>query len=337
MDAVAQWSAADRRDLFSQCAAELGFGNALIVEKDFWVCWAIRHAVHLQGQPRLIFKGGTSLSKVFGLIRRFSEDIDLAFHRHDLGFAGDRDPATPGLSGKRRAALVEELEAAARRHIETVFLPALTVRFEAGLAARSSLALDPGSADTIIFEYPHALEDAVYGPGYVRPQVRLEMGGKSDHDPQVAGRLQPYAATVFPDQFSTPQVEVPTLDPARTFWEKVTLLHERISRGKAAGPRISRHIYDVVELARAEAGQAAMSDLDLLKRVREHKAVFFKVGGGVYEAAKPGTLKLVPPADVWPALRTDYSRMSEMFFESPPNFDTLMDGLEVLESRLNAG
>ena len=103
MDQVARWSAAERRELFTQAAARLGIGSALVMEKDFWVCWTLKHVVALRGQPRLIFKGGTSLSKVFGLIRRFSASVDTskpAIHRqrktgHRAGAQGEGDVARP--------------------------------------------------------------------------------------------------------------------------------------------------------------------------------------------------------------------------------------------------
>jgi len=325
MDQVARWSAAERRDLFTEAAARLGFGNALIMEKDFWVCWVLKHVVALRGQPRLIFKGGTSLSKVFGLIRRFSEDVDLAFHRHDLGFSGPRDPAAPGLSRNQRDRLLNELEEVAKRHIRETFLPALTSELAASLAEVPALRVDGSNAQAVIFEYPRGLAEAAYPGAYVRPQVLLELGAKSDHDPQVSGTVRPYAADAFPEQFVSLSVDVPTL------------LHERALRPSAKqAAHFSRHYHDVLVLAGTPAGQVALADPDLLVRVAEHKDIFFKVGGGVYKKAKAGSLLLVPPEGVLGALRSDYSRMQEMFFDDPMPFDELLAGLRALEARINS-
>jgi len=337
VDQVARWGSDDRRELFTETAARLGFGSALIMEKDFWVCWALKHVVALEGQPRMIFKGGTSLSKVFGLIRRFSEDVDLGFHRHDLGFSWQRDPAAPGLSTKQRDRLLTELEEAAKLHIRETFLPALTSEMAASLDAVPALRLDPSDTQAIIFEYPQGLTEAAYAGAYVRPRVLLELGAKSDHDPQVRGTIRPYAAEAFAGQFASPAADVPTLGAERTFWEKATLLHERAMRPKATqADRFSRHYHDVVVLARSSAGQAALAAPELLRRVAEHKDIFFKVGGGVYECANPGTLRLVPPNEVLTALRTDYGRMREMFFDDPMPFDELLAGLRTLEGRINS-
>jgi hypothetical protein len=334
---VARWTSAERRDLFTETAARLGFGNALIMEKDFWVCWTLKHVMALEGQPRMIFKGGTSLSKAFGLIRRFSEDIDLAFHRHDLGFSDQRDPAAPELSRNRTDRLVTELKEAANRHIRERFLPALNTAFEAGLGGAPVLQLDVSKGDVLLFEYPRALEEADYAGAYVQPQVLLELGAKSDHDPQASRTIRPYSADAFAEQFVSPAVNVPTLAAERTFWEKATLLHERAMRPKAQrADRFSRHYHDVVVLAGTATGGAALADPALLRRVAEHKDIFFKVGGGVYECAEFGTLRLVPPDEALAALRTDYGKMREMFFDDPMPFAELLAGLRAIESRINS-
>lgn len=336
VDQVARWTSADRRDLFSETAARLGLGNALIMEKDFWVCWTLEHVVALRGQPRLIFKGGTSLSKVFGLIRRFSEDIDLAFHRHDLGFSDERDPAAPGLSRNQRDRLLAELKDVAKRHVRERFLPALSAELAASLGENPALRVDPSDTQAIIFEYPQALAEADYAGAYVLPQVLLESGAKSDHDPQVLGTIRPFAAEAFAEQFASQTVAVPTLAAERTFWEKATLLHERAMRPKVEqADRFSRHYHDVLVLAGTSAGLRALADPDLLRRVAEHKDIFFKVGGGVYKAARPGTLRLVPSGHALGALRSDYGRMRDMFFDDPMSFEELLAGLRALEGRIN--
>jgi hypothetical protein len=337
VDAVARWSAPERAELFTEAAARLGFGNPLIVEKDFWVCWVLHRVSLLEGQPRIIFKGGTSLSKVFGLIRRFSEDIDLAFHRHDLGYAGERDPGSAGLSRHRREALLESLSDASATLIAGSFLPALQSAVAAVIGDGGRLFVDGLDPESIIFEYPHCLPARAYAAGtYVRPQVRLELGARSDHEPQVVGELKPYAADVFGESFEAPACRVATLAAERTFWEKATLLHERALRPEAKQrERISRHYYDVVVISHSVLGLSALGRLDLLQTVARHKDVFFHAARDVYASAKPGTLRLVPPDGLLPMLRADYASVREMFFDDPPTFDTLLAELAALEARIN--
>jgi hypothetical protein len=315
VDAVARWSAPERAELFTEAAARLGFGNPLIVEKDFWVCWVLHRVSLLEGQPRIIFKGGTSLSKVFGLIRRFSEDIDLAFHRHDLGYAGERDPGSAGLSRHRREALLESLSDASATLIAGSFLPALQSAVAAVIGDGGRLFVDGLDPESIIFEYPHCLPARAYAAGtYVRP----------------------YAADVFGESFEAPACRVATLAAERTFWEKATLLHERALRPEAKQrERISRHYYDVVVISHSVLGLSALGRLDLLQTVARHKDVFFHAARDVYASAKPGTLRLVPPDGLLPMLRADYASMREMFFDDPPTFDTLLAELAALEARIN--
>lgn len=336
MDAVARWSAPERAELFTETAARLGFGNPLIVEKDFWVCWVLHRVSLLEDQPRIIFKGGTSLSKVFGLIRRFSEDIDLAFHRHDLGFTGDRDPGSAGLSRHRREDLLESLSAASAELITIRFMPAMQSAVAAVIGDEGRLFADHADRETVIFEYPRCLPTQSYAAGaYVRPQVRLELGARSDHDPQVVGELKPYAADAFGELFEAPVCRVATLAAERTFWEKATLLHERALRPEAKQrEQISRHYYDVVVMSHSALGRSALGRLDLLEAVALHKDAFFHARD-VYASAKPGTLRLVPPDSLLPMLRADYASMREMFFDDPPTFDALLAELAALERRIN--
>jgi len=338
MDGVARWDSRERRDLFTETAARLGFGNPIVVEKDFWVCWVLNRVSLLRDQPRIVFKGGTSLSKVFGLIRRFSEDIDLAFHRHDLGFTGDRDPAKAGLSRHQRGDLLDSLSDASAKLIADRFLPALQAEAAAILGDDGRFYVDASERDTVIFEYPRCLSAGTYGAGaYVAPQVRLELGARSDHEPQIDGTVRPYAAELFVSSFETPHCRVSTLAAERTFWEKATLLHERALRPEARErERISRHYYDIVVMARSDLGRAALQRTDLLEAVARHKDAFFHVGGDVYSSAKPGSLRLVPLDSMLPALRADYGKMRDMFFEDPPSFDELLAELSDLEARINA-
>jgi len=214
--------------------------------------------------------------------------------------------------------------------------PALASAFADELGEIPSLRLDSLDAQTVVFEYPRGLPRAAYAGGYVRPQVRLEFGAKSDHDPQVRGTIRPYGAEAFADQFASPATDVPTLAAERTFWEKATMLHERAMRPKAEqADRFSRHYHDVLVLAGTPAGLGALSDPGLLRRVAEHKDIFFKVGGDVYQSARPGSFRLVPPEEVLGALRPDYGRTREMLFDDPMPFDELVGGLRALEARIN--
>ncbi len=341
MDGVAQLNSAERGELFTETAARMGV-LPIIAEKDFWVCWSLKHLFASPDQkPALLFKGGTSLSKVFHVINRFSEDIDLSLDRLDLGFTGDRDPLNAG-SYAKAGALVQEIEAACIRHIADVLLPALQSKFTAVIGADEGnwrLTVDEGDSQTANFDYPRGFPTAEYKKfGYVRPTVRLEIGARSDHWPADRHPVKPYAAEFFPNQFRAPSCNVRTLGAERTFWEKVTLLHAEYHRpqGRHLRPWLARHYYDVAMLGGNEIKQRAIAQPDLLARVVTHKDWLFHSAWANYGEATPGTLRLAPRADLEKALRADYTAMQEMFFVQPPTFDEVLEELRRLEDEINA-
>lgn len=336
MDAFARESEDIRAEAFRETAARMNVQPA-IVEKDFWVSWTLKRAFSLEKPiPSLIFKGGTSLSKVYGVIRRFSEDIDLSLDRHDLGFKGARDPLAD-MSGKARKALLRELEETAIAAVAGPVKDALGAAIENGLGADANLTLADDNPQTLIFTYPQSLriDDRL---AYLPPFIRLEFGARSDHLPFVDGEVTPFVHTEFPDLLSEPSTKVKTLAAERTFWEKATILHMLFHRDpeKPFSERMSRHYYDLVQLARSSTKDRALSDLKLLDAVAEHKSVFFKAAWANYEEAKPPTLKLSPNEALEKAVRRDYARMDEMLFDEAEPFDEIVTALRALEAEINS-
>lgn len=346
MDGIARSGADERRELFAEAAAQRGDVSAEIVEKDFWVCWTLKHVFGLGPAPaQLIFKGGTSLSKVYGVIERFSEDIDLSLSRDDLGFTGEKDPYQAG-SGKKQQALIDALVKRCEEAIAGELLPKLRERFAAVLGEEGSgespwsIALDEHDAQTVNFNYPPGLRAGGALPeSYIRPVIRLELGARSDHWPAEEHVIQPYAAEAFPASFEEPSCQVRTLSAERTFWEKVTLLHAESHRpkDKPSGERMSRHYYDVAKLYQSGIGPKALARADLLEAVVKHKRLFFRSGWANYDTAVPGSIRLVPPDERLAALEADYRTMREtMIFGESYSFDELLAVLGEVEGKLNA-
>ena len=354
MDQVAAWNKQDRQDLFTETAKRRKLAPA-IVEKDFWVCWTLKHVFSLPMAPHLLFKGGTSLSKVFKVIGRFSEDIDLSIHRDYLGFGGDQDPMQlPSVS--KREAQIEKLVQACTDNIRGEFLPKLKSSFQGvlgderhpatpsgdgGLAINWHLDLDPNDPQTVLFAYPNAINPSVVGApttSYVAPVVRLEMGARSDPYPTGTHDVTSYAAEEYPDQFQNPTCAVQVLEAQRTFWEKATILHAEYHRPDSTRTteRLSRHYYDLAQLAASDIGEKALADMSLLERVATHKKVFFRAGWAKYDEARPGSLRLVPLESKQDGLRRDYASMSEMFFDERPSFEQIIGALQTLEERINS-
>lgn len=345
MDGVARLPANDRADLFNEASARRGLVPA-IFEKDFWVCWTLKRLFTLPGEnPSLIFKGGTSLSKVYSAIRRFSEDIDLSFDRRDLGYKGERDPESALKSSRKKAQkLIDELVKTVRQHIDTILLPRLKEVIEAQLGPSGqtwSLAKDAADPQAVVFHYPSSLSQGKYGDlAYVSPTVRLELGARGDPWPTEQRPVKSYAAEEFPEIFEAPACDVKVLTAERTFWEKATILHTEYHRPaeKPTGERRARHYYDLALLAETEYGQRALTQLDLLERVATHKVVFFPAAWAQYETARPGSLRLVPPKERLSGLRADYAKMAPMIFDQPPpRFEDLIARLEELERQINRG
>ena len=198
MDAFLRLSPEERRLACQQVDEQMRL-QAVSVEKDFWVCWTLRELFALPdiGQ-HLTFKGGTSLSKAWGLIRRFSEDIDLVVDKEALGFGGDAAPEKAPSKKKRRDRL-EALMEASRKWVQEKLQPALAGRLHAALGESGwKLEVDPDMADgqCLLFHYPSAFPPGT--AGYVRPVVKIELGARSDDWPHEQKTIQPYVAELFP-------------------------------------------------------------------------------------------------------------------------------------------
>jgi hypothetical protein len=329
----------DERKLFFEGTATPRNMQAQIVEKDFWVCWTLRELFRLPAiGEHLIFKGGTSLSKVFKVIERFSEDIDVSIDRSFLGFGGSNEPEA-GTSNKEKQRRIDALKVACQQKIAQALLPALegAIRAKVRQGERWVLRSDADDPDqqTLLFDYPTSFPpDAT---GYLRRMVKIEMGARADHWPSETKTITPYVAEQFPKGFKEGSCVVKVLSAERTFWEKATILHAEFHRpaAKAMPERFSRHYCDFSEMVRRGVGASAVAKLDLLARVVQHKILFFKTGWARYNEAVKGTLRVVPPEHRVKALREDYAKMQQMFFAEPPGFDDILALLRQWESEFN--
>jgi hypothetical protein len=310
-----------------------------LVEKDFWVCWTLKHLFSVpEFQGRILFKGGTTLSKIFRVIRRFSEDIDLAVDWEMLGFVGDRSP-NADMSNTRRGRLLDEMLAACQQYIAGEFVRTLQGRIVSVLGASGdreewALAVNDKDPNIVEFRYPRVIEPA----GYTRNLVVLEMGTHAEFVPRDNFAVTPYAGDEFPDFFDDPACPVTAIRAERTFWEKATILHQEYHRppDRPLPDGYSRHYYDVAMLAGSDIKLRALPDTDLLARVVRHKVHFYPRRWARYDLAVPGTLRVTPSALWIDALRRDYQEMNVMFFEEPPTFDVVVEHLTELQAEIDA-
>ena len=338
MDDFVKMSAEERRIFFEGTSGPKNM-EAQIVEKDFWVCWTLKELFRLpEIGEHLIFKGGTSLSKVFKVIERFSEDIDVSIDRGFLGFGGDNEPEAGG-SNKEKQRRIDALRVACQQKIANELQPALeaVIRSKVRGGEAWSLRADANDPDgqTLLFDYPSAWP--VAGVAYVRQTVKIEMGARADHWPCESKSVAPYVAEEFPQAFRETSCAVKVLSVERTFWEKATILHAEFHRpaDKAMPDRFSRHYCDFYELIHRGVATAATQRLELLERVAQHKNLFFKSSWAKYGEATKRQIKISPPEHRVNALREDYARMQEMFFGEPPEFNAIMAALKEWEAQFN--
>jgi hypothetical protein len=325
MESVARLSPAERRELFAETAARKRMTPA-IVEKDFWVCWTLgRLFAHPELSRLLMFKGGTSLSKVFGLIERFSEDIDLILDWRVV--IGEDDPLAER-SATKQETLNKTIAAKAVDYIGGELLAMVSQVVDP--VCRCELAADDLYAINVI--YPAAFSDV-----YLRPEVRLEIGPLAAWMPYDHYRIRPYAAEAFPQLFKQADCAVQAIRAERTFWEKATILHHEANRPESSPQplRYSRHYYDLAMMAAAPVKDAALADLALLEDVVAFKQRFYRRPWAHYDLAMPGTFRLIPPMHVLSAIEKDYAQMRNMIFGRYPDFGEIMGTLRNLEVEIN--
>lgn len=302
-----------------------------ILEKDVWVVWALKALFSSPSADHLVFKGGTSLSKAYGVIDRFSEDIDITYDIReligDLAGAGD-EPIPPNDSQQRKWR--KAIEAKLPAWVEDEIAPHL----RAGLQAEKLDARVEIEGDRLCIRHAPVSE----GWGYMKPDVMIEFGARSTGLPVDTITIACDAAAYLPD------LEFPTATPRvmraeRTFWEKATAVHVFCRQGRLTAERLARHWYDLVRLDDAGHADRALADRELAQHVAEHKSAFFAVKGVDYVQAVRGGLQLLPDGELKALLRADYDAMVGNGLLNPrtPSFDDLLARCRDLQDRANAG
>lgn len=324
MDNIARLLPEERGQIFSETAALMRTTPA-IVEKDFWVCWVLEKIFRSPNlRNKLLFKGGTSLSKVYKVIERFSEDIDLIL---DWNLVSNENPSLDRSKNKQNT-FNKRINEYAQEYIAYQLLPEL----EALYAPLCRLEIDKKDPHCVNISYPKAFDDI-----YIRPEVRLEIGPLASWQPSRAFTITSYAAEYFPRLFSSGEISVRAIEGKRTFWEKATILHQEAHRpeGKLQPSRYSRHYYDLAMLASSEIRDQALSDLELLNDVVNFKKKFYPVGWAHYETAVPGSLQLIPSEETRNSVIKDYRAMQDMIFGHKPSISEIFNILTDLEERIS--
>lgn len=324
----------DERRLYIEQGALRRDVSPVVMEKDFWVCWLLGLLFNSEFSGSLVFKGGTSLSKVFGVIERFSEDIDLSLSPEFLQLP------EAGRSRNQANKWIRKAEAACGVTVRSEIMPVLEQAVASVIGANEKtwfeFRTDPqANSPVILFHYP-SLQPS--GFEYLERSVKLEFGSLTDQQPTGRHPVRPWLAEVLPEAFPDWQCEVVALELERTFWEKATILHSEFHRpaGKSTPDRFSRHYADTASLAIDPTARKAIDDHAIRNRVVEWKSRFFGSAWANYDKAKPGTFRLVPPQARIPALRRDYQAMRDMYLTEPASFDEILATLASLEKTINS-
>ncbi len=301
-----------------------------ILEKDIWICWVLQELFTLP--IPMAFKGGTSLSKAYGLISRFSEDVDVTIdYRH---FSPTTDLTKP-ISRSALDKLSDYLKNEVAQYTKNTVLSSLEASAKDKFPGKSFKFKLSEDGEQLRVYYPSLFEDE---SNYLQKNVFIEFGGRNSTEPSETCVIK----TILSDEMKDlvfPVAQVNVLSPLRTFWEKATLVHVECHRGRLSNKpeRLSRHWYDLAKLSDSWVGQNALLDRNLLEDVVLHKKAFFRASYAKYDHCLEGRFKLVPNTDEINSLRADYDEMRSagMFSEAPQSFDELIEIIKRLEKSIN--
>ncbi len=325
-------SSEERQDIIRRVQAENGM-ELQIIEKDWWVTAVLRALFSLPYSEHMSFKGGTNLSKCWGLIQRMSEDIDIAIDREFLGFSGHLSKNQ--ISDKlRRAACSFVREKLQYELAEQMIKDGISKEnFKVYVNITPISTTDP---EIIEVKYSPVFNNNPY----IRSKVIIEVSGRSMSEPVANVNLHSYIDDVYKNApFAEPDFEVRAVVPQRTFLEKLFLLHEEYHKSieNVRTKRMSRHLYDICQIINTPIAEEALNNKDLYLSVIEHRRVFIGLQSFDYSTLLPQTLNIVPPADIQDFWRQDYRDMQEsMIYGDSPSFDQLIEKLKVFNAHINS-
>ncbi len=319
-----------KRDIFNQTAEQTGLPAAAI-EKDWWVTATLKALFSLSISEHLVFKGGTSLSKAYNLIERFSEDIDIGLNRELLGFSGELTK-TQIKKLKRESYLFVSNEVSAMLQKQLITFGIYEKQF-----AISSYQTDEAHPDHDPQQLFVQYDSIVDKSDYLKEQVVVEISSRSQFEPVENKMVNAIVFQSFPDaSFSDSGFDVLTISPRRTFLEKAILLHEEFQKPeeKFRPERMSRHLYDLEKLMDTDFGISSTRDKQLFETIVAHRKVFTPIPGVDYDSLAMCSLDFIPPSQLMATYEADYRKMTEaMIYGSTLSFDKLLDRLKQLQQR----
>jgi hypothetical protein len=310
--------------------------SAKAIEKDWWVTLSLKLVFNTPYAAHFAFKGGTSLSKGWQLIDRFSEDIDISLSSEAVGIAQIEKPSKT---------FVEQLRRAGCSFTSQELLEALKVEFQNSEVPENLYSIE---AEPVRANMPDTDPQALYvnfvsllDPNpYMPDRVKIEFSVRSLKEPSVMRSMSSLLVTHFPNEnYEEGNYDVLTIQPQRTLIEKMLLLHEEYSRGdksKMRTERMSRHYYDLFQMSRQDFSSPTLRDHDFIEDIIKHRKYYSRLKRFDYATLKPGNICIIPSADILIALEQDYEIMrTEMIFGNPPTFKEIIQAMKVLQDEIN--
>lgn len=322
---TSQWSILnepnDLRDAVDITSATTGLPPAM-VEKDLWVTFLLNHLfTDSSWKGHILFKGGTCLSKCYGIIDRFSEDVDLLLDWRVLGYGTDGPPIEQ--SRKKQENSNDLLHSKLKQFIDMKFVPELGKDISMVIERPFEVTAD---GTDVVFRYPSSFDTP-----YIRNEVVIEMGPRGRWGSPVGKMISSFVSKNiggFDDR-----TDVICIPLEQAYYEKIQILHSSASRGKVPG-RYSRHYYDVFMIHR-RLGKIDF-DFDSLDSNLEYNRRFYPGAGFGYDTMKRGSYRLMPTEGMIGPLREDYAHMQNMIFGDVPSFDDILSEIATVEEELNS-
>lgn len=297
--------------------------NPNVIEKDWWVTMTLRALFESSCADFLTFKGGTSLSKCWNLIERFSEDVDIAIDKSFWNLEGDT---------KSQRDRIRKLS---RHYIEQTLTPELDMLLREYGARDFELSAVPNKesdADPTVVLIPYM--SAYSTNPYVKPTVKIEFSCRSLKEPRAKVSVKPLVANKFPKQFEDFNVELFAVLPSRTFLEKIFLIHEELQKDKPRVERMSRHLYDIERMMDTSFADEALKNTGMYNEIVEHRNLFNHIRGIDYRTHSPKTINIIPSGELYEQWKNDYAVMQKNFiYGKSLTFDELMGRITELQNR----
>jgi len=326
----------DREYLIRSTSERIGNIPPITIEKNYWIVWILKNLFSLDYADHLYFRGGTSLSIIYRVIDRFSEDIDLGIDRKFFDFDDREISDCQHVSQLDK--LVRNLNRKNRKFLQETVIKDLREILDTPLLSHEwSIEYEQDNRQYwLVFNYPQSLPDNAYNvDGYITPNVKIEIYNNQDNDPWQQEQITPYISEHFPDAITPVQGNIKVVSLGRTFLEKVALVHSYIERGQFSGDRFSRHLYDLHSVAESDQFEEIVKDKSLLNKIINHREVFYRQPTANYQKILNGGLNLIPRGELLDSVRADYKKMDIMIYGRSPELDDILTSLGTIQQRIN--